>query len=137
MHKTVAPARVSGIKNEKEAPVQPMLNAHEQAAASRVLGTRATSQNIGARQNQAGKELSRTQKGAAKNNPLKNAPHTQFSLLSAEWTKPYTREQAAFPLPYVKENKFWPSVGRVNNTYGDRNLVCTCEPVESYMEAHN
>ncbi len=48
---------------------------------------------------------------------------------------PYTRQQAAFPLYYVTQNKFWPSVARVNNTYGDRNLICTCEPIECYMEA--
>ena len=71
------------------------------------------------------------------NNPLKNAPHTQLIVTGNEWTNPYSREQAAFPLPYVKENKFWPSVGRVNNTHGDRNLICTCEPVESYMEAES
>jgi glycine dehydrogenase len=69
-----------------------------------------------------------------KNNVLKNSPHTQLSVLTGEWSRPYSREQAVFPLPYVKENKFWPSVGRVNNTYGDRNLVCTCEPVSSYAE---
>jgi glycine dehydrogenase len=70
-----------------------------------------------------------------KNNALKNAPHTQFSVIASEWTKPYTREEAAFPIAYVRENKFWPSVARVNNTFGDRNLVCTCEPVSSYAEA--
>jgi glycine dehydrogenase len=70
-----------------------------------------------------------------KNNPLKNAPHTQLSVMSDGWTKPYSREQAAFPIHYVTQNKFWPSVARVNNTYGDRNLICTCEPIESYMEA--
>ena len=65
-------------------------------------------------------------------NPLKNAPHTQHVIISETWNKPYTREQAVFPLPYLKLNKFWPSISRVNNTYGDRNLVCTCEPVSSY-----
>jgi len=70
-----------------------------------------------------------------KNNALKNAPHTQLSVVNSEWNKPYTREQAAFPMFYVTQNKFWPSVARVNNTYGDRNLICTCEPIESYMEA--
>jgi glycine dehydrogenase len=70
-----------------------------------------------------------------KNNPLKNAPHTQSMVFSSDWNKPYTREQAAFPMYYVTQNKFWPSVARVNNTHGDRNLICTCEPVESYMEA--
>jgi len=70
-----------------------------------------------------------------KNNALKNAPHTQSAVCSSQWDKPYTREQAAFPMYYVTQNKFWPSVARVNNTYGDRNLICTCEPIESYMEA--
>jgi len=70
-----------------------------------------------------------------KNNPLKNAPHTQMIVVNSQWNKPYTREQAAFPMYYVTQNKFWPSVARVNNTYGDRNLICTCEPIESYMEA--
>lgn len=66
------------------------------------------------------------------NNPLKNAPHTQSVVLQDNWNRPYSREQAAFPLSYVRENKFWPSVSRVNNTAGDRNLICTCEPVSSY-----
>jgi glycine dehydrogenase len=70
-----------------------------------------------------------------KNNILKHAPHTQWVITADEWTMPYTRQQAAFPLPWVKANKFWPTVSRVNNTAGDRNLVCTCEPIESYMEA--
>jgi glycine dehydrogenase len=68
------------------------------------------------------------------NNPLKNAPHTQKLVISDSWDKPYSREKAAFPLPYVVENKFWPSVARVNNTHGDRNLICTCEPVSSFAE---
>ena len=68
-------------------------------------------------------------------NPLKNAPHTQSLVMSDEWNQSYSRTQAAFPLEYVKANKFWPSVSRVNNTYGDRNLVCTCEPISSYVEA--
>ncbi len=67
-------------------------------------------------------------------NALKNAPHTQQVICADEWSHAYSRQQAAFPLPYVKENKFWPSVGRVNNTYGDRNLICTCEPVSAYAE---
>jgi glycine dehydrogenase len=70
-----------------------------------------------------------------KDNALKHAPHTQLVVCSSDWMHGYTREQAAFPLPYVSLNKFWPSVGRVNNTHGDRNLICTCEPMESYMEA--
>jgi glycine dehydrogenase len=65
-------------------------------------------------------------------NPLKNAPHTQLVITADGWNHTYGREKAAFPLPYCKTNKFWPSIGRVNNTYGDRNLICTCEPVSSY-----
>jgi glycine dehydrogenase len=68
-------------------------------------------------------------------NPLKNAPHTLAVITNDEWKYSYSRKQAAFPLDYLKENKFWPSVSRVNNTYGDRNLICTCEPTESYMES--
>jgi glycine dehydrogenase len=65
-------------------------------------------------------------------NPLKNAPHTQAMVCSDEWNHGYSRKEAAFPLYYVTLNKFWPSVARVNNTHGDRNLICTCEPVEAY-----
>ena len=65
-------------------------------------------------------------------NPLKNAPHTQHVICADEWNHAYSRQVAAFPLSYVQQNKFWPSVARVNNTHGDRNLVCTCEPVASY-----
>jgi glycine dehydrogenase len=67
-------------------------------------------------------------------NPLKNAPHTQFVITADEWNHSYSRQQAAFPLEYIKANKFWPAVSRVNNTYGDRNLICTCEPVSAYLE---
>lgn len=69
-----------------------------------------------------------------KDNVLKNAPHTLAVITADEWNHTYSRSQAAFPLPYLRENKFWPSVSRVNNTVGDRNLICTCEPVESYAE---
>jgi glycine dehydrogenase len=68
-------------------------------------------------------------------NVLKNAPHTLAMLTSDNWDFPYTREQAAYPLEYVQENKFWPSVRRVDDAYGDRNLICTCAPIEEYMEA--
>ena len=68
------------------------------------------------------------------NNVLKNAPHTQFMICSDHWDFPYSRAKAAFPLPFISENKFWPSVRRVDDAYGDRNLICTCEPIESYME---
>jgi glycine dehydrogenase len=74
-------------------------------------------------------------KADKKDNPLKHAPHTQFVVTADEWPHAYSRQEAAFPLYYVTQNKFWPSVARVNNTHGDRNLICTCEPVESYMEA--
>ena len=67
------------------------------------------------------------------NNVLKNAPHTLAMLTSDAWVFPYTREQAAFPLDYISENKFWPSVRRVDDAYGDRNLVCSCAPIEAYM----
>ncbi len=67
-------------------------------------------------------------------NLLKNAPHTAAVLTAQEWNHPYTREQAAFPAPYVREGKFWPSVGRLNNVLGDRKLVCACPPIEEYME---
>jgi glycine dehydrogenase len=70
-----------------------------------------------------------------KDNALKNAPHTQLVATADEWKHSYSRQTAAFPLYYVTINKFWPSVARVNNTHGDRNLICTCEPVEAYMEA--
>jgi glycine dehydrogenase len=65
-------------------------------------------------------------------NPLKNAPHTAEALLVAEWRRPYTREQGAFPSPWTRENKFWPPVGRIDNVYGDRNPVCVCPPIEEY-----
>ncbi|SEE36093.1 glycine dehydrogenase [Tenacibaculum sp. MAR_2010_89] len=68
------------------------------------------------------------------NNVLKNAPHTQEMLTADEWDLPYSRKEAAFPLEYIAENKFWPSVRRVDDAYGDRNLICSCNPIEDYME---
>ncbi len=68
----------------------------------------------------------------AENNVLKNAPHAYRTLVADDWDFPYSREKAAFPADYVRENKFWPSVSRVDNAYGDRNLVCSCLPVEAY-----
>jgi glycine dehydrogenase len=65
-------------------------------------------------------------------NPLKNAPHTAAVVSATAWTHGYTREQAAFPLPWVRDNKFWPAVGRVDNPFGDRNLVCLCPPLSDY-----
>jgi glycine dehydrogenase len=67
-----------------------------------------------------------------KDNVLKHAPHTAAAVSADEWTHAYSREQAAFPLPFVRARKFWPSVGRIDNPYGDRHLVCTCPPVEAY-----
>ncbi|RLJ62043.1 glycine dehydrogenase [Lacinutrix venerupis] len=69
------------------------------------------------------------------NNPLKNAPHTMAMVTSDEWTLPYSREKAAFPLDYVKDTKFWPSVRRVDDAFGDRNLICSCAPIEDYMDS--
>ena len=79
-------------------------------------------------------EITAIEKGVSDklDNPLKNAPHTQKVICADEWKHAYSRQEAAFPLYYVQQNKFWPTVARVNNTHGDRNLVCTCEPVASY-----
>ena len=80
-------------------------------------------------------EIAEVESGSAdrKNNLLKNAPHTQQTAIDSAWDYPYSREQAVFPLQYLRNNKFWPSVSRVNNTVGDRNLICTCAPVEDYL----
>jgi glycine dehydrogenase len=67
-------------------------------------------------------------------NVIKNSPHTAHSIIAGDWTHSYTREKAAYPLHWVAQNKFWPSVGRVDSAYGDRNLVCSCPPIESYAE---
>ena len=66
------------------------------------------------------------------NNVLKNAPHTAEAVTATEWYRPYSRQQAAFPAPWVRDRKFWPAVARIDDAYGDRNLVCTCPPIESY-----
>ncbi len=81
-------------------------------------------------------EIKSVENGEAdkKDNVLKNSPHTLAIITADEWNHSYPRSKAAFPLDYLRENKFWASVSRVNNTYGDRNLICTCEPVESYVE---
>ena len=68
----------------------------------------------------------------ADNNPLKNAPHTQADIIDAGWNRPYSREEAVFPLPWVAANKFWPSVNRIDDVYGDRNLFCACVPMSEY-----
>ena len=64
---------------------------------------------------------------------LKNAPHTIFSLTDENWKFSYTKEKAVFPLDFVKQNKFWPSVRRVDDAFGDRNLHCSCAPIEDYQ----
>ena len=81
-------------------------------------------------------EVSAIENGTADktDNVLKNAPHTASMVTADDWKHSYSRQNAAFPLPYVKANKFWPSVGRINDTYGDRNLICACLPVEAYAE---
>jgi glycine dehydrogenase len=68
-------------------------------------------------------------------NPLKNAPHTAAELAADPWPHKYSRAQAVFPLPWVERAKYWPPVKRVDNVYGDRNLVCTCAPLEAYAQA--
>jgi glycine dehydrogenase len=81
-------------------------------------------------------EISEIEMGKAdpKDNVLKNAPHTIISIISSEWSHSYSREKAGFPSNWTKNQKFWPGVGRVNNAYGDRNLVCSCNPIEDYIE---
>ena len=75
-----------------------------------------------------------SQKLDKKDNPLKNAPHTIAMVSDDQWSHSYTREEAVFPVAGLKEKKFWPAVARVDNAYGDRNLVCTCLPLESYKD---
>jgi glycine dehydrogenase len=67
----------------------------------------------------------------ANDNVLKHAPHTAAAVSASAWTHPYTREEAAYPLPFVRERKVWPPVGRIDNPYGDRNLFCSCPPIET------
>ncbi len=66
-------------------------------------------------------------------NVLKGAPHTTGAVASDDWTHPYTRQQAAFPLPWVRTHKFWPAVGRIDNVWGDRHLACTCPPMAAFQ----
>ena len=79
-------------------------------------------------------EIARVERGEwpQDDNPLKHAPHTAASLIGGEWTRPYTREQAAYPVPGLKRQKYWPPVGRVDNVHGDRNLFCSCVPMSAY-----
>ncbi len=80
-------------------------------------------------------EIRQIETGAAsaEDNLLKNAPHTQADLVG-EWVRPYSREQAVFPLPWVAANKFWPSVNRIDDVYGDRHLFCACVPMDDYAD---
>lgn len=82
-------------------------------------------------------EIREVEEGKAdkENNVLKHAPHTASIITADAWTRPYSRQKAAYPLAFVKETKFWPSVSRVDNAYGDRNLVCSCLPIEEYAKA--
>jgi len=66
------------------------------------------------------------------NNPLKNAPHTAQTVCADAWDRPYSRTQGAFPAPWLQDYKFWPSVARVDNVYGDRNIFCSCPPMEEF-----
>ncbi len=81
-------------------------------------------------------EMKEIENGAAdiNDNVLKNSPHTALSVMADEWNHKYSREKAAFPAPWLKMNKFWTSVGRINNAYGDRKLVCSCNPISDYIE---
>lgn len=82
------------------------------------------------------KEIEEIEKGSVdkENNALKNSPHTVEDVIKDDWNHPYSREEAAFPTPQTRQNKFWPSVGRINNAYGDRNLICSCIPINEYAE---
>jgi glycine dehydrogenase len=79
-------------------------------------------------------EIREVEQGRANltDNVLKNAPHTMTDIAAGEWTHPYSREKAVFPLPWVRRNKYWPPVKRIDNPYGDKNLLCSCQPLESY-----
>lgn len=81
------------------------------------------------------KEIDEIAEGVAdaENNVLKNAPHTMELVISDAWDKPYAREKAAYPLEWVRDNKFFATVSRIDEAYGDRNLICTCAPIEAYM----
>jgi glycine dehydrogenase len=82
------------------------------------------------------KEIEEIEKGQAgrEDNVLKNAPHTMHVVIDSNWKRSYSREKAVFPMASLRENKFWPTVGRVDNAYGDRNLVCACPSIENYAE---
>ena len=81
-------------------------------------------------------EIQRLEEGEwdADDNPLHNAPHTAEDLVDPEWNHCYSREEAVYPLPGLRINKYWPPVNRIDNVFGDRNVVCSCPPIESYQE---
>jgi glycine cleavage system P protein (glycine dehydrogenase) len=79
-------------------------------------------------------EAIRTGVSDPKNNVLKNAPHTAEQVTADSWDHPYSREQAAYPASWTRAHKFWPSVARIDSVYGDRNLFCTCPPMEEFAE---
>ena len=83
------------------------------------------------------KEIEEVERGVADktDNVLKNAPHPLQELITDSWSHSYSREKAGYPAPWLRSNKFWPSVSRVNNAYGDRTLICTCPPIEAYENA--
>ena len=80
------------------------------------------------------KEIAQVESGEfdAHDNPLRNAPHTAAMVTADDWPHTYSRTQAAYPLPELRQHKYWPPVGRVDNSYGDRNLFCSCIPIEAY-----
>jgi glycine dehydrogenase len=84
-------------------------------------------------------EIAEIESGKAKkdDNVLVHAPHTAAQVSGDTWTRPYSRQKAAFPAPWCAENKFWPAVSRVDNAFGDRNLVCSCPPTDAYAEANS
>jgi glycine dehydrogenase len=83
------------------------------------------------------KEIAKIEDGSwsRDDNPLKHAPHTMEVCVANAWDHAYAREEAAFPAPWTRERKFWPSVGRLNNALGDRKLICSCPPIEDYVES--
>ena len=85
------------------------------------------------------REIAQIESGqmSQEDNPLKNAPHTAAVVTGDKWERPYSRSTAAYPVAGLKANKFWPTTSRVNDTYGDRNLVCSCPPLETFLEAED
>jgi len=82
-------------------------------------------------------EINKVEQGEypADDNPLVNAPHTLDNVMAEQWTHPYSREEACRPLPYLRDHKVWPNVNRIDNVFGDRNLICSCPALEDYIES--